>query len=151
MFKKAVVGGTFNTLHKGHKKLLEIAFSMSEEVLIGLTSDAFASRFRASETRPYVDRKNDLADFLVAVGGAYEVTPIDDIYGFSTLDPDLEAIVVSEETLLRAEEINTIRFKKNLGKLVIVVVPLVLSEDGRPISCDLIDSGVMDPQGRIKK
>jgi len=64
----------------------------------------------------------------------YNIVEINDMYGIATIDPQLDSIVVSEETLLRAEEINTIRFKKSLPRLTIIVVPLVLDSKGTPLS-----------------
>ena len=42
-YRKIAVGGTFDKLHKGHEALLDAAFTMADEVLIGITSDDFAS------------------------------------------------------------------------------------------------------------
>ena len=36
----AATGGTFDTIHRGHRALLDAAFAASEKVIIGLTSDA---------------------------------------------------------------------------------------------------------------
>jgi len=77
------------------------------------------------------------------------IIKIDDSYGIATIDPEIDCIVASEETLLRAEEINAIRFKKGLPKLTIVVVPIVVAEDGVPLSCDRISRGEIDSEGRI--
>ena len=53
MFNKIVVGGTFNTLHKGHEEILITAFKLGKSVVIGLTSDEFANRFRVLKTLEY--------------------------------------------------------------------------------------------------
>ena len=134
MFGKISIGGTFDQLHEGHRSLLKTAFENAKSVAIGLTSDDFAKRFRTKEVQPYASRKRTLEEFAGRFGKEYTVFEISDSYGIATIDPDGDCIVVSEETLLRAEEINTIRFKKKLPKLTIIVVPLVLGKDGRPLS-----------------
>jgi pantetheine-phosphate adenylyltransferase len=134
MFVKVVVGGTFDGLHEGHHSLLRTAFENGESVVIGLTSDDFAGRFRARKVASFKERKKGLEMFISGFSKPYSIQEIGDSYGMATIDPRMDCIVVSEETLLRAEEINTIRFKKKLPKLVIIVVPLVLGADGRPLS-----------------
>jgi len=151
MFKKVVIGGTFDFLHKGHKKILEIGMQIGREVVIGLTSDKFASRFRIEKVSPYEKRKKDLEKFLMEKFNkeiSYKIVKIEDTYGVATLDPEIDCIVVSEETLLRAEEINAIRFKKGLEKLTIVVVPIVLADDGKPLSSDRIRAREIDVNGK---
>ena len=134
MFKRIVVGGTFDILHDGHRSLLKTAFENAESIVIGLTSDEFALRFRTREISSYECRKKGLLDFSNDFNADITIEPINDTYGMATLDEEIDAIVVSEETLLRAEEINTIRYKKRLPKLTIIVVPLVLDETGKPLS-----------------
>lgn len=151
MFNKVVVGGTFNTLHKGHEEILNTAFNIGKSVVIGLTSDEFADRFRSFETFGYEERKNELIKFIEKFGKNYSVIEINDSYGIATINPEIDCIVVSEETLLRAEEINAIRFKKGLRKLTIVVVPIVFSDDGKAISGDRISRGEIDPSGKVRK
>ncbi|MEM4347819.1 MAG: pantetheine-phosphate adenylyltransferase [Candidatus Altiarchaeota archaeon] len=151
MFKKIVVGGTFEFLHKGHRRLLELGAKNSEMLIVGLTSDEFASRFRAEKVSPYIERKRKLENFLKKFSVKYKIVKIDDNYGIATIDPEIDCIIVSEETLLRAEEINAIRFKKGLEKLVIIVMPTILAEDGKPLSSERIRLGEIDEYGRIKK
>ena len=151
MFQKIIIGGTFDFLHEGHKKILEIGFQIGKKVTIGLTSDRFASRFRVGKISSFKKRKEDLEEFLKKFNQPYEIIEIEDTYGIATLDPEADCIVVSEETLLRAEEINAIRYKKNLPKLTIVVVPLVLAEDGKPLSSQRILEREIDVKGRLLK
>ena len=134
MFKKIVVGGTFEGLHAGHKLVLKTAFDNGGSVVVGLTSDEFATRFRSRRVTSYEQRKRRLISFLKRFRKPYDIVEISDSYGVATLSRAIDAIVVSEETMLRAEEINTIRFKKGLPKIVMIVVPLVLGKGGRPLS-----------------
>ncbi|MBU4265731.1 MAG: pantetheine-phosphate adenylyltransferase [Candidatus Altiarchaeota archaeon] len=151
MFKKVVIGGTFDVIHEGHKKILEAGFQISDAVIIGLTSDEFANRFRAVETSAYEERKKKLEELLRGFGKSYEIIKIDDSYGIATIDPAIDCIVVSEETLLRAQEINAVRFKKSMGKLSIMVIPLVLAKDGKPISGERISGKEIDSEGKLLK
>ncbi len=151
MYRKVVVGGTFNRLHKGHKSILDAAFEIGRSVVIGLTSDEFASRFRVLETKPYHVREEQLKEYIELNGNRkpYTIIKIDDSYGIATIEPEIDCIVVSEETLLRAEEINAIRFKKCLSRLSILVIPIVLAEDRRPISGERISGGEIDVDGKV--
>nr|AAU83117.1 conserved hypothetical protein [uncultured archaeon GZfos26F9] len=136
-------------LHKGHKALLTTAFMIGKFVDIGLASDEFANRFRATQTRRYEDRKQKLIAFIEKFDTEYEIIKIHDSYGIATTETAIDCIVVCEETLLRAEEINAIRFKKGLNKLVIVVVPIMLANDGKPISGERILNKEIDEDGNV--
>ena len=149
LFNKVAIGGTFNVLHKGHKALLTTAFMIGKSVDIGLASDEFANRFRATQTRRYKDRKQKLIDFIEKFDTEYEIIKIHDSYGIATTETAIDCIVVCEVTLLRAEEINAIRFKKGLSKLVIVVVPIILANDGKPISGERILNKEIDEDGNV--
>ncbi len=139
MLKKVVVGGTFNKIHEGHIELLTTAFSIGEFVYIGLTSDKFANLFRTEKVIKYEKRKKNLEDKILSLNlhKNFKILKINDMYGIATIEKGLDAIVVSEETLPRAQEINAIRFKKGLKRLIIVVVPLIL-KDNKPISSSML-------------
>jgi len=152
LFRLACLGGTFEILHAGHRKLLDEAFKYSDYVLVGLTSDELASKLgKLYDVSLYMDREKKLKAYLESkYKGRYSIVKLDDVYGIATDIAELEAIFVTEETSVRAEEINRIRASKGLKPLEVVIVPMVLAEDGKPISSTRIKMGEIDSEGRLK-
>ena len=155
-----MVGGTFDPLHDGHKRLLTRSFELAGpegQVVIGLTTDPFASR-KTHPIHPFTERKADLEAFIAGVittqaaqkkyAMHWEIEPLGDRFG-SALDADFDAIVVSEETLPVAVEINRLRRERKLPKVDIHQITCVLAEDGRWISSTRIWRGEIDVHGHL--
>ncbi|MDD4299774.1 MAG: phosphopantetheine adenylyltransferase [Methanomicrobium sp.] len=147
---KVMVGGTFDPLHDGHKKLLERSFEIAGDaglVTIGLSGDKFANR-KTHPIRPFAKRKKDLTDYLKSKNYVtkWEVEELSDRFG-STLEKDFDAIVVSEETFPTAVEINKLRKEKNMKKVDIHQITCVLAADGKWISSTRIWRGEIDTHG----
>ncbi len=152
LFKKAAIGGTFDILHKGHERLFREAFMVAEKVLIGITSDTLVTRLNKSHKVSSFDRRLIQVKNLLSKRGWIKrsiIVRIDDPYGPSVTDPELEVIIVSEETLPRAFEINELRVLNGLRPLAIGVVQMVLAENGKPISATRIRKGEIDRNGRL--
>ena len=65
MFETVAVGGTFDVLHRGHRKLIMKAFEIGNHVLIGLCSDAFLKKLmKPHGIAPYAQRLEELKNFL---------------------------------------------------------------------------------------
>jgi pantetheine-phosphate adenylyltransferase len=147
-YKKIAVGGTFDKFHKGHEKLLSTAFEMGQEVLVGITSDDFASN-KKHEIEKLSYRIQRINDFCSKFNKKYEIKEIFDSYGTADKDPDMEAIVVSKETEKTAELINMERLKNGLNLLDIIVIEWILAYDGNPISSTRIRKGEIDNYGDL--
>ena len=150
---KVCLGGTFDVLHDGHKRLITIACDLAGPkgtVVIGITKGSLASKQRTVGS--YQQRRNAIEAFLSQVpqGPQVILTPIQDKFGPS-IEEAFDAIVVSPETKPVAEEINEERRQRNKPPLQITVVPYVLAEDGRPISSTRIRSGEIDEHGTLLK
>jgi pantetheine-phosphate adenylyltransferase len=149
---KVMVGGTFDPLHDGHKSLLDRSFELagqSGHVVIGLTTDTFASR-KVHPIRPFAERKADLENYIAGKPDTtkWQIEPLNDRFG-SAIESDFDAIVVSEETLPVAVEINKVRRGNGKKKVDIHQITCVLAEDNRWISSTRIYRGEIDIHGHI--
>ncbi|MBI4399357.1 inosine/xanthosine triphosphatase [Candidatus Micrarchaeota archaeon] len=146
MFAHVVVAGTFDSLHKGHRLLIEKALSMGKHVHIGLTSDLFV-KDKNVRVRSFSERKKSLLKFLGRRVGKSTIFTLEDAFGPAISDKQLEAIVVTEETELRAKEINDIRGRSKLKALEIIRVPLAYANDLKKISDERIRKKEIDAEG----
>ena len=146
---RVAVGGTFNTIHKGHELLFETAFAVGDFVEVGLTSDDFARSIKSVDVLPYPLRKSNLERYLERFGKPFSVTMISDKYGPAASSSEIGAIVVSPETRPIADEINMIRLQKGLPPLKVHVIRNVKADDSRPISSSRILSGEIDKDGHL--
>jgi len=142
-YRKVAVGGSFDVLHRGHEALLREAFNAGEFVLIGLTSNDMLKK----KVAPFSERKKEVVEFL-RNKSQYEIIKLTEPIGPAGSDETIEAIVVSSETTKGADEINKIRKKNDIKKLDILSIPLVLADDGLPISSSRIKNGEIDRDGR---
>ncbi len=142
-YKKAVVGGTFDFLHDGHKAILSKAFEVGEKVLIGIVSNHESLEKDSSEVMSLKNRLSDLEKFLKKRDwiDRAEIRKISDPIGPADKDEDLEVIVVTEETFSGAERINQMRSDNGLNELDIIELPLLLADDEKPLSSERIRSG----------
>jgi len=132
-YKKVVLGGTFDVLHKGHRALLKKAFGLGD-VTIGLTSDKMARKFKKRKVNKFSDRKKAIEKLIKKeIRGKFKVIKIEDKFG-PTLKEDFDYIVVSPETYPKAVLINKKRKKAKKRPMKIVKIKFVLGRDKKPIS-----------------
>jgi pantetheine-phosphate adenylyltransferase len=149
---KVMVGGTFDPLHDGHKRLISRSFEIAGpggNVVIGLTTDSFASK-KIHPISPFEKRKTDLVTYIEEnrYPSQWIVEPLQDRFG-SAIVVDFDAIIVSEETLPVAVEINKLRRDAKRKKVDIHQISCVLADDGRWISSTRIYKGEIDIHGHV--
>ena len=148
---KICLGGTFNIIHKGHRKLIHTALSVAGSdgfVFIGVAIGNLVKHKMG--VKSFEERKNQLVSFLSDHIDLPTVViePISDIYG-PTLKQDFNGIVVSHESVHNARLINIEREKRHLPVLKIIEIPFVMADDGKPISNTRIQSGEITKEGKI--
>ncbi|MCD6503351.1 MAG: inosine/xanthosine triphosphatase [Euryarchaeota archaeon] len=151
-YEKVAVGGTFDNFHKGHEVLLNEAFKIGRNIIIGITSDEMASK-KGHDIEPLSVRRKYVEKWIREhyPNRHYEIFVINDRYGPAIHMEDLEAIIVSPETYLVAVKLNEYRMSMNLKPLDIIKIPYVLAEDLFPISSSRIRSGEIDRNGKRLK
>lgn len=146
------MGGTFDILHSGHKALLQRALEVGDIVLVGLTTDARASRNRnKAQINPYHVRLANLQNLLKSMQSLekFQIVPLDNDWGPSVIDEDFEAIIVSDETKFTAQKINKIRSADGKSELEIVIVPMIRAQDGDRISSSRIRNKEINSEGKL--
>lgn len=146
------MGGTFDILHLGHKALLQRALEVGDIVLIGLTTDARASKNRnKTPINPYNIRLANLQNLLKSMKSLdkFQIVPLENDWGPSVIDEDFEAIIVSDETKSTAQKINKIRSADGKTELEIVVVPMIRAQDGNRISSSRIRNKEINSEGKL--
>lgn len=146
-------GGTFDCIHIGHIKLLSEAFNIGNQVIIGLTSDDFVKRFKSASNikNNYKTRCKNLKEKILQnfSGVSYNIIKLEDEFGPVISSAEIQAIVVSEETVVKIQKLNKIRISKCLNPLSVIVVEIAKSDDGQPISSTRIRNGEIDDKGKI--
>jgi len=151
-YQTVAVGGTFDMLHKGHIKLIKKALAIGSTLIIGLTTDEMLQTFKKTHSiAKFDERKASLLNLFRCIKALHrvQIVPLNDPHGIDILRKDVEALLVSEETVQRGEEINTIRKTLNLQPLKLVVLHTVLADDGYPISSTRIRLGEIDRNGHL--
>jgi len=145
-YRKVAVGGTFDKFHEGHRLLIETAFQIGDEILIGVTSDEFGGL--KGEIEPCDVRMSNL-NSLLKNRSNYIIARLEEHYGPTVDEDSIDAIVVSSETEATAKKINQIRQEKGMKPLDIITISMVLAQDGKPISSTRIRRGEIDSRGKV--
>jgi len=151
LFDLVAMGGTFDAIHSGHIALLNKAFSISSKVIVGLTSDQLATKKGKNPVNDYSKRLSLLKSVIEKnfPNISYEITKLENDFGPAVIEGSVKALVVSEETSNKGLLLNDLRAERNLPPVKIVVVPMVLAEDGKVISTTRIKNSEIDGSGNL--
>tara|TARA_Y100000590_G_scaffold123745_1_gene141582 strand:+ start:152 stop:619 length:468 start_codon:yes stop_codon:yes gene_type:complete len=150
-FKLVAMGGTFDIIHLGHLSLIEKASSISENVIIGLTSDPFLQKIGKSVNNDYEKRYENLSNVIHEKfpNCSFEIAKLDDQFGPAVIEGNVDALIVSDETSEKGPLLNDLRREKNLPSVEIIVVAMKLASDGKRISSSRIRNSEIDPSGNV--
>ncbi len=150
-FDLVAMGGTFDVIHKGHITLLSEAFSISSKVIIGLTSEDWASKNGKDLLNNFDKRLEKLVKTIEKnfPNTSFEISKLDNDFGPAVLEKKVQALVVSDETSNQGEVLNKLRKQKNLPPVDVLVVPMCLAKDGNKISTSRIKNQEIDYDGNL--
>ncbi len=150
-FEMVALGGTFDYFHRGHRALLDEGFEIGSTLFIGVVSDALAHSLGKLPEQPYNERFLGVARYIGQAhpGESFRLFQLQEPYGPLATDPSVEAVVVTPDSFDRGMEANIVRAKAGLEAVHVVLVPLVLAEDGVRISSTRIRTREIDREGRL--
>jgi len=162
-YPTTALGGTFDHLHAAHKLLLHLSlFLTTKKIIVGLmTPSLLVSKSNLQLLEPLDERIRKVHDFLSRIdvtrtegteGGGVEldVCEIHDPYGPTAWDGDIQALVVSKETVSGGEAVNKKRREGGLGELDIWVINVIAAEPVEGSGIETHDLTTETDEGKLK-
>mmetsp|Transcript_4597 Transcript_4597/g.29153 ORF Transcript_4597/g.29153 Transcript_4597/m.29153 type:complete len:313 (-) Transcript_4597:1517-2455(-) len=139
-FDYVAVGGTFDRMHAGHRVLLAVAaVCCTTELYVGITSDGLlANKEDKDMIRPYDSREATVREYLKNVNPSLVVTtgalsdPKEPTA--ASLVESMQALVVSEETVVGGHAINEDRKRRGFSPLKLIVIKLLFGKTREKLS-----------------
>ncbi|KAF8935583.1 hypothetical protein BGZ52_009051 [Haplosporangium bisporale] len=128
-YSDVVLGGAFDHLHAGHKILLSMtAWVTNHRIVCGVSDDEMlkTKKFR-DFLEPLDERVKAVKKFLKIFKRSLvcEAVPLHDIYGPTITDRELQALVVSKETIKGGAAVNQERLNRHMSPLKIEVINVI--------------------------
>ena len=112
---------------------------MGKNVAIGLTTEELLKgKLLKEKIESYETRKQNILNFVKSLNPEFVnhcfIVPLREPSGSAATDTGLDVHVSSEETITGALKINEEREKRGLKKMILVIVPIILDEQGKKLS-----------------
>jgi len=141
-FANVSVGGTFDRLHAGHRALLATAMRATSDggtLYVGVTSEnVLGNKAHVAFVEPYARRAEAVGEFLKQCDplGAVEVRvgALDKNPPLAATAREMNALVISRETVAGAEALNDMRASAGYEPLKLIVVDLVGGDANEKLS-----------------
>lgn len=149
-YKHAVLGGTFDHLHAGHKRILDFAFHVAQKVTIGIVEQAIQEKKFQETIESYRFRHDGVSTYIAQNKWSHRssIVALTDIYGPATKDATIDALIATEATIKNAKKVAAARTAQKLPPINIVTIPFYKDETNIPLSSTRIREGIVTRTGK---
>ncbi|KAF9306311.1 hypothetical protein BGZ74_006665 [Mortierella antarctica] len=128
-YSDVALGGTFDHLHAGHKILLSMtAWVTSHRIVCGVSDEELLKTKKFKDFLEPLDKRVKAVEKFLRVfkrSLVCEAVPLHDIYGPTITDKQLQALMVSKETIKGGAAVNQERLNRHLPPLKIEVINVI--------------------------
>lgn len=149
-YKNLIYAGTFDHLHIGHKKMIDLAFKLADSVSLGITDENMSKQKFLGQFGENLElRMKHLSNYLKKkkYNKRAKIFVLHNILGPSVLSHDFDAILVTKATLANARKVNVLRRKRGFKELKIIVKNFIKGTDGKTINSVRIRNGEINREG----
>jgi phosphopantetheine adenylyltransferase/predicted metal-dependent HD superfamily phosphohydrolase len=137
-YDSVILGGSFDHYHMGHNMLISTAILLSRKSLkLGLTSQEMISKKCSTfYLQTYSIREANLRNVFNYLGGDcdFEIFPLNDPVGSAATDNEIQALILTEETIKGGHLVNSCRIQNNLPELSLITANLICSSEQLDVS-----------------
>lgn len=129
VYSRAIIFGTFDQLHKGHKDYISRAFELANKVVIMVMSDKASQPTKIYTPHSFEKRCKQIFDFIGSMGWEKSRFTIDtwrerpQLYKRMLTKPLVDVVITGHEYLDRTYEMFERRLDLNLPQFTIVLQP----------------------------
>ncbi len=151
IYKRALVFGTFDQLHKGHQNYISRAFDLADEVVIMVMSDEASRPTKIYTPNSYEQRCKQIMDFAASSGWERDRFKLDtwlarpQLYKRMLKKPLVDVVLTGHEYLDRTYEMFQARLELGSPQFTIVLHPRY-RENGQEITSTSIRLALDKPQ-----
>jgi pantetheine-phosphate adenylyltransferase len=151
LHKVVGLGGTFDHFHKGHESFLKFASRIGQQTIIGVTDERMILQKNLAQLiEPLSARKKSVISFCQKNRINAKVITLDDPFGPTLENSNVESLACTTETVHGANKINEVREKLRLSKLPVYIHNLQLDQEKLgPINSNRIRSGEINRSGLV--
>lgn len=140
----AIIGGTFDTLHSGHKSYIKQAFIFSKYVHILLRTNGYAQNSKSYIVKSYDIRYSQLENFLREIKKEnhckiHRLEKEEHITKFCIEHQEITLAVIGPEYYPLFERVNQTRERRGIQSLLLLVKQRTKTSDGLDISSTVIN------------
>ncbi len=149
-YRIAGLGGTFDHFHAGHAHFLRFASQQATHLRIGVTDQKLTQFKTYSQLiQQHAARVRAVSTFCNQEGISFEIIQLSDAFGPTLEETTIEALIVTEATMMGAKAINDLRDKLKLRELPVHVASMLKTSTGETLSSTLVRAGTCDRNGRV--